>query len=133
MTPPSTSPTKATVDGPEVPLTGAGLLGRVYLPLVAGTVVALLVAFVVFTLYLIAGLRSNTYPFLGGTTFDPQLGQHATGPLVLAVRWLLFLVVEGVVLSTGVTILLELLRWRLPERLGPLSATFWMVRRRMDR
>jgi len=82
-------------------------------PFVFCIVLALLGAFVVFSLYLIAGLRSGDYVFLGGAPFSPFMERHAGDAAVLAARWLFFIATEGLVLSTSVTILLELLRWRL--------------------
>ncbi len=96
---------------------------RGYFLFVFGLLSALFIGFIIFSLYLVAGLRSGTYSFFGGAPFSPYMAENLHSGWVLAARWAFFILTEGLILSTTVTVFLEFLRWRASGRPRAIDAT----------
>jgi len=80
---------------------------------------AILVAFVFFLVYLFPTLDPQGYLYYGDASHVPFLEQEISSTPVTVIRWILFLLTACMLLPMMVTIVLELIRWKIVQRRSP--------------
>ncbi|MFC1901343.1 cytochrome b/b6 domain-containing protein [Chloroflexota bacterium] len=84
-----------------------------YFSIVIATELVILAAFVWFLIYLFPTLDPKGYLFYGSALYVPYLQEEIASTPVIVVRWLFFLLTAGMLLPMMVTILAEIVRWRI--------------------
>jgi formate dehydrogenase gamma subunit len=97
------------------------MLKKLYFPFVLIVEVAILGAFVWFLIYLFHTLDPQGYQFYGDAPYVPYLEQYMDSTSVIVVRWILFLFTACLLLPMMVTIILELVRWRINQGRAPVQ------------
>lgn len=80
---------------------------------------AILVAFVFFLVDLFPTLDPHGYLYYGDAPHVPFLEQEISSTLVTVIRWIFFLLTACMLLPMMVTIVLELIRWKIVQRRSP--------------
>jgi cytochrome b subunit of formate dehydrogenase len=81
--------------------------------------VAILALFVAFLVYLAPTLSPNGYLYYGGTPYQPYLDQFSSHTAVVVIRWIFYLITAVLILFMMVTIIGELIRWRINQSRQP--------------
>ncbi len=89
------------------------MLKKGYFPFVLLVELAILAAFVWFLIYLFPTLDPQGYLFYGDAPHVPYLQQEISGTPVTVVRWIFYIFTACLILPMMVTIVLELIRWRI--------------------
>ncbi len=89
---------------------------KLYFPLVMVIELALLIAFVIFLIYMFSSLDPQGYLFYGNAPHVPFLEEEISSTPVTVVRWILFLLTACLLIPMMVTIVMELMRWQIVQR-----------------
>jgi cytochrome b subunit of formate dehydrogenase len=92
---------------------------KLYFPFVLLVELAITAAFIWFLIYLFPTLDPQGYLFYGDAPHVPYLEQEISSTLVTIVRWILYVLTACLLLPMMVTIVLELMRWRINQRRTP--------------
>jgi cytochrome b subunit of formate dehydrogenase len=95
------------------------MLRKSYFPFVMVIELAILVAFVFFLVYLFPTLDPQGYLYYGDAPHVPFLEQEISSIPVTVVRWIFFLLTACMLLPMMLTIILELIRWRVVQSRTP--------------
>ncbi len=90
-----------------------------YFPFVMLVELAILAAFVWFLIYLFPTLDPQGYIYYGDAPHVPFLEQEISSIAVTVVRWIFFLLTACMLLPMMLTIILELIRWRIVQSRTP--------------
>ena len=80
---------------------------------------AIMAAFIWFLIYLFPTLDRQGYLFYGDAPHAPYLEQEISSTVVTIIRWILYVLTACLLLPIMITILLELLRWKINQKWSP--------------
>jgi cytochrome b subunit of formate dehydrogenase len=92
---------------------------KLYFPFVMLVELVILAAFIWFLIYLFPTLDPKGYLFYGDAPHVPYLQQYVSTTAVTVVRWVFYLITAFLVLFMMVTIIGELIRWRINQSHQP--------------